>query len=977
MYWGITSLVPLLAATSYGLLLFIVLRTRPQTRALRAFELYLTGMFTWAAASFLAHSGVGTTVLLFKVMLGASTLAALSNLRFVTITLDREHKLYDLLYGIGLLVILFVLFGNQIIKYAHVHNGILDYEFGPGVIAIFIVALPTIVLTLSALIRAYRQAISRTERNRIKYLLVGLGLVLSMLPLNFTPLGSYPFDLAANTLNAWLITYVIIRYELLDLGLVVRKSLAYTALLLAIAATYFIPLIIFELYAHPTGFQLHSLGILLTVLVVIGMAASVQPVYAFTRNRVDRLFFRERYNAYHMVQELGHQLATTLDLDQLVIIVLDRLFETIPMTALNFFLRDDASGEFYLTAGRGSGLDPIRWRANHPIVRWLKQEKCILAQRTLNISPRFLGLWEQERQELNHLNGDLFIPLRAKDNLVGLLIVGKKLSQESYSADDNSFLATLASQVAVGIENARLYKQAHQELSERKRMEAALLQSEEYFRALIENAMDIVIVLNEEGTILYESPSFERVLGYPSRDLIGHSFYQFLHIEDQYSFIETLQYKSHDLRPGPATEIRVRHKDGAWRTIEAVSNNLLNDPVTAGIVVNLRDITERKYLEEQLRLAQKMEAVGRLAGGVAHDFNNILTIITGYSDLLLRRLEADDVIFKPIAEIGKAADRASGLTRQLLAFSRKQIIHPQVINLNRIVTNMDNMLRRLIGEDIELITILEPDLRPVRADVSQIEQVIMNLAVNARDAMPKGGEIIIRTANADLDPLYTQYQVDLKPGPYILLALTDTGQGIDEHTQDHIFEPFFSTKEQGKGTGLGLATIYGIVQQSEGHIEVESEPGWGTRFNIYLPQTMDQPETPETLQLPDVSLQGSETILLVEDEPSVRQLTCKILVENGYTVLTAADSQEALKLSERYAAPIDLLLTDVVMPGGMSGRDLANHLTLQRPQTKTLFMSGYTDDAIVHHGVLEPGLAFLPKPFTSVGLARSVREALG
>jgi len=290
---------------------------------------------------------------------------------------------------------------------------------------------------------------------------------------------------------------------------------------------------------------------------------------------------------------------------------------------------------------------------------------------------------------------------------------------------------------------------------------------------------------------------------------------------------------------------------------------------------------------------------------------------------------------------------------------------------------MDSMLRRLIGEDIELITILESGLRPVKADATQIEQVIMNLTVNARDAMPKGGEIIIRTANINLGPVYTQYQVDLKPGPYVLLALTDTGQGIEAETLNHIFEPFFSTKEQGKGTGLGLATIYGIVQQSQGQIEVESEPGWGTRFNIYLPQMMDQPDTSEILEMPDVSLRGSETILLVEDEPSVRQLTYKILVENGYTVLMAADGQEALKLSERYADPIDLLLTDVIMPGGLSGRDLAKRLILQRPQTKTLYMSGYTDDAIIHHGVLEPGLAFLPKPFTSAELTHRVREALG
>ncbi|MBI5419354.1 MAG: response regulator [Deltaproteobacteria bacterium] len=378
--------------------------------------------------------------------------------------------------------------------------------------------------------------------------------------------------------------------------------------------------------------------------------------------------------------------------------------------------------------------------------------------------------------------------------------------------------------------------------------------------------------------------------------------------------------------------------------------------------------------EEQLRQAQKMEAVGRLAGGIAHDFNNLLTAIAGYSTLLLQGV-VDDPSRRNIQEIQRASDRAASLTRQLLAFSRRQILQPKVMDLNAVVGAMDDMLRRLIGEDIDLLTVLEPGVRKVKADPGQMEQVIMNLAVNARDAMPEGGKLTIETANVVIDESSVRGHVTMQAGSYVVLALSDTGSGMDPETISHIFEPFFTTKEVGKGTGLGLSTVYGIVKQSGGYIWVYSEPGRGTTFKIYLPQATEEAETAKPAEVRAGLLGGSETILLVEDEDSVRSLVREVLARNGYTVLAARNGEDALRACDGNAGAIHLMLCDVVMPG-MSGVELARRIVPLRPEIKVLYMSGYTDTAIVRQGVLDPGTAFLEKPFAPDALARKVREVL-
>jgi len=528
---------------------------------------------------------------------------------------------------------------------------------------------------------------------------------------------------------------------------------------------------------------------------------------------------------------------------------------------------------------------------------------------------------------------------------------------------DAAWLALFADQIVVALENVRLVE--------------ALQASKEHYRALIENSADGILLLDPAGTITYTSPASFHILGYSDQEFPGRTLFELVHPEDLQEvrnfFRELLQ------TPGQTTpaQYRLRHKDGTWRWLEGAVRNALAEPAVQAVVVNFRDITERKRLEEQFLQVQKMEAIGRLAGGVAHDFNNLLTVITGYADFLLDRHPSDlDPSRQDIEQIKKTAERAASLTRQLLAFSRRQVLQPEILDLNALVADMDKLLRRLIGEDIELVTLPQPDLGLVRADPGQLEQVILNLAVNARDAMPNGGKLTIETANVYLDETYTRQHVDVKPGFHVMLAMSDTGQGMDGETRSHIFEPFFTTKEQGKGTGLGLATVHGIVNQSGGHIWVYSEPGQGTTFKIYLPrvEASSKPARPGRLLSPVVH--GSETILLVEDEESVRDLAYFILLEKGYRVLPARHGAEAIQIGEQQTGPIHLLLTDVVMPGGMSGRELAERLKRLRPGLKVLYMSGYTDNAIVHHGVLEPGTAFLQKPFAPDTLARKVRETL-
>jgi PAS domain S-box-containing protein len=514
---------------------------------------------------------------------------------------------------------------------------------------------------------------------------------------------------------------------------------------------------------------------------------------------------------------------------------------------------------------------------------------------------------------------------------------------------------------------------------------AQLRDSEERFRAMFDSAAIGTGVLDLNGCVVTSNRALEQILGYEKDELAGRTAAELTHPEDRGHELELFGELVEGKREEYRLEKRILAKGGevVWghHTVSLV-RDAFTKPKFA--IAMLEDITPRKRAEEerlrlegQLRQAQKMEAVGQLAGGVAHDFNNLLTAIRGYSEFALNRLgEGNAVLRKDIEEIAKSADRASSLTRQLLAFSRKQLLQPRILQLNDVVSEVDKMLRRLIGEDIEVVTVFGRALGRVKADPGQIEQVLVNLVVNARDAMPEGGKLTIETSNVDVDDeLATMYD-GLAPGRYVMLAVHDTGHGIDAETKSRLFEPFFTTKEQGKGTGLGLATVYGIVKQSGGYVAVESEPGKGAAFKIFLNRLeAGVDEIEQVVQLEEERPRGSETVLLVEDEEVVRNLVREILEGNGYTVLEANNGADALDLGRSLTAPIHLLVTDVVMPK-MSGRELAERLVTIHRETRVLYMSGYTDGAIGHHGVLDPHTELLQKPFTFDELAQKVRKVL-
>jgi PAS domain S-box-containing protein len=495
--------------------------------------------------------------------------------------------------------------------------------------------------------------------------------------------------------------------------------------------------------------------------------------------------------------------------------------------------------------------------------------------------------------------------------------------------------------------------------------------AEEIFRAAFNaNPEPITIATIEEGRYIDVNESFLRVTGYRREEVIGRTSLElkfWVRPEDRAKLVEMLweQDSVRDL------EITYRTKSGEER-IALDSAEAIEIAGQECIIAILRDITERKFLEKQLRQTQKMEAVGLLSGGIAHDFNNLLGVIIGYSEILEQRLPQNDPLRKECGQIKKAGQSAASLTRQLLAFSRQQVLELKILDLNAIVLQVEKMLRRLIGEDIDLKATLGSALGCIKADQSHIEQVIMNLAVNARDAMPQGGKLMIETANVDLDEDYARRHRPQKPGAYVLLTVADTGMGMDAETQSRIFEPFFTTKELGKGTGLGLSTVYGIVRQSGGHIWVYSEVGQGTTFKIYLPRMGQAVRAGKPVTGLTEPLRGTETILLVEDEDALRELTRNLLEADGYTVLEAERPDKAIEIAVRYSGPIHLMLTDMVMPG-MNGRVLAANLAPVRPQMKVVYMSGYT-------GFTHPGLAdslpLLAKPFTRDGLLRKLHEVL-
>ncbi|HEX2911431.1 MAG TPA: PAS domain S-box protein [Chloroflexia bacterium] len=521
------------------------------------------------------------------------------------------------------------------------------------------------------------------------------------------------------------------------------------------------------------------------------------------------------------------------------------------------------------------------------------------------------------------------------------------------------------------------------DITARKLAEEQVLRSELRFRSLIENSTDIIELIRADRQVVYRSPSFARITGYSPHELDTTESFTLIHPDDLQR-VQTYFEAVKEGYPRPEKiEFRFQFKDRSWHSVEVTAQNMLAEDGVEAIVINGRDITEQlqahsqlQQREEQLRQAQKMEAVGQLAGGIAHDFNNLLTAIMGYTEMALTGLDPAQTLHGDLKEIERAVERAASLTRQLLAFSRRQVMQPVKLNLNETLQEISKLLRRLIGENIELKVAPFSRNACIKADPGQLEQVILNLAVNARDAMPAGGTLALETSNVILDEAYVRRNPEVKAGRYVLLTIRDSGCGMDEKVLSHIFEPFFTTKEVGKGTGLGLSTVYGIIKQSEGHIEVESRPGEGSSFKIYLPEVEVREDLSRAKASPSQNLpHGSETVLLVEDEEGVRKLLTKVLQRYGYKTLVASNGSEALLKCEQTRPKVDLLITDMVMPQ-MSGPELAQHMAALYPDLKILFMSGYTEQEVFRQVRLDEKRGFVQKPFTTEEVVRKIRSIL-
>ena len=549
-------------------------------------------------------------------------------------------------------------------------------------------------------------------------------------------------------------------------------------------------------------------------------------------------------------------------------------------------------------------------------------------------------------------------------------IIGIGRESQAIRKDGTTFPIELAVSEML-LPGRRMFTGIVHDITNRKAVEAALRDTNAKLQAVIETSPLAIVTLDLDGRVVAWNPAAERMFGWSAAEALN----QVLPVVPEGERAELLDVIRNGV-PLLSVEKRRLRKDGSPIEV-TLWTAPLRDPAgeLSGVMGIYADVTQSRQLEEQFRQAQKMEAVGRLAGGIAHDFNNILTVITGYGEMVAEKVATDAAMSEEMQEILKAADHATVLTSQLLIFSRRHVVSRESLDLNTVVAKLERMLRRIIGEDVELVTVPGAALARVRVDAAQVEQVVMNLAINARDAMPAGGRLTIETANVELDAAYGRGHIGVKEGQYVMLAVSDNGKGIPPEVRSRLFEPFFTTKERGKGTGLGLSTVYGIVKQSAGEIWVYSELGKGTTFKIYLPRVADDEPQLAPAAEPTPVERGEETVLLAEDEPGVRALAREVLRQHGYQVLEAMDVNDALRICREHPEGIDLLLTDVVMPV-MSGRELAERVAEIRPEIKVLYMSGYTDNIVVNHGVTSIDKEFLQKPFTPRSLARKVRESL-
>jgi PAS domain S-box-containing protein len=711
-------------------------------------------------------------------------------------------------------------------------------------------------------------------------------------------------------------------------------------------------------------------GFGLVTLVIFYRVSDRQMGKALQRERELGAALRTRTAQLETLRQVSQDLVALQDLDTLLHQIVERAMQLLDGEAGGIYLYRPERDLLEWTVAIGEGLAPTGTT--------LERGEGLSGKVWVSDQPQVVddyATWEGRSTKWPPLPATVVaVPIQWGDQFLGVLGIQAKDGRGIFTSEEVALLTQFSTQVAIAIHNVQLYERAQKEISERVRAGEAVRESEARYRSLFDRIPVGMYRTTPAGQIVDANPSLVQMLGYPDKESLLALNVVDLYIDPENRQQEQALLEQEEVVRG--VELQLRRRDGA---IIRVRDNVRAIRDADGQVIyyegSLEDITERVRLEEQLRQSQKMEAVGRLAGGIAHDFNNLLTVIRGYSELVLGFLDPDVPVYQDVQSIFQASEHAAKLTRQLLAFSRRQIAEFRVLDLNQELESMREMFRRLIGEDISLNMILSPDLGNIRADPGYIGQVLANLVVNARDAMPNGGALTIETANVELGERAVALHMGASAGPYVMLIVRDTGAGMSSEVKDHLFEPFFTTKEEGKGTGLGLSTVYGIIRQSGGFIEVDSEVGKGATFRIYLPRIGKRPAANGSMGYETVPAGKGETVLIVEDEEKVRQLAVRILERLGYAVLEAEDGVAALELCQERSKPIDLVLTDVIMPG-MNGKEFVDQLRAWRDDFRVLFMSGYTGDIIADRGGLEPDIRLIQKPFDRARLAVHVRQAL-
>ena len=950
----------------YGLLIGLIAWRNFNSPVNKFFILYLAAMAFWQTTALMVSfsTNAGMALFWYKMMSAGAGFYFILYFPFTRIFLRiRGQRLLAFLSYLSCLIILILTLSklDYLIKSVYIDpdTGLYVPEFGVLVLVVALTWFTFFGLSFLNLLRAFKASKSLVSRQRLGCLMTGIVIVIGGTLSNFAGFKGYPIDIVANLINALLIAYAIFRYKLFNINVVLRKGAFYSLLTAIFMGVYLAWVLVLESYlrrvfGHPTILSAFLMGIMIILI--------FWPLRDQIQKWIDRLFFGKKYDFYQVLKDFSHRMSTIINLEELTNSITDLLSKTMQTNELAILLEKD--NQMVPVAWRGlkpDTISSIRLRKDVPLLLRLAREEKIINQDELATFAEFKSLWKDEIAQINSLKAEIFVPLKVKNNLVGLITLGKKQVGKSYSGEDLTLLSTLASQAAVALENAYLYKRTQESLRQ-------AINLKEYNENLVSSVPIALVVVNQHLELSRANPVFFQIMAREKEDIRNKSIREFLSPQ-------LCQRISDVIEKGISFKDEEMEESFSGREKRIIKVNALRlriDSKEALVIID--DVTTERRLQQELIQAQKMESIGRLAGGVAHDFNNLLGGILGFAAYIKSKLKEDNPIYRDIDTIERSAKRGADLANQLLAFARKGKYKREAVNLNQLVGEVTGLLSRTIDKRIKIEEYLSENLLSVVGDESQIQQAILNICINAKDAMPEGGKLILRSRNTHLSKSQPKMQWQVEEGSYVHLSITDTGIGMIPQVRDRIFEPFFTTKENPSGTGLGLSTAYGIIKNHGGHILVESEPGKGTIFDVYLPGIKIETKVPKKVKI-EAPQRGEETILLIDDEEVIREIGGRVLTEKGYRVILASDARQAIKLYQEKKDEISLVILDMIMPG-INGREIYRKLREAHPLVKVLLSSGYTQEGKVQETIDEGALDFIQKPYLPVALLRKVRELL-